>query len=61
MRFGGELLAQLHIPRETNRHAPGMFRQPSVIVPAALAEPLASGSEADQRHEQHNYWSVVNK
>lgn len=53
MRLAGERIAQLHIPRQPNREAARMFRQPPVVMPAALTEPSEFGRETDHGHEQH--------
>ena len=43
----------MRVPCEANGEGGGMFREPAIIMPAALAEPIERGGEAHQRHEQH--------
>lgn len=52
MRFNRKRIAQLHIPRQTNRLRAGMFRQPAIIMPAALPKPRAFGGKSDQWYKQ---------
>lgn len=53
VRFDGEALTQLHIPCEANGHAARMFREPAIIMAAALAQTVTFGGETDQGDEQN--------
>lgn len=53
MRFGRQVGTQLHVPCQPNRLARRMFRQPAIIVPAALAQTVERGGKPHQRHEQY--------
>lgn len=43
---------QLNVPCQSNRSGGGMFRKPTIIVPAALPKALPGRGKSDQRDEQ---------
>ena len=51
--FGRQGLASLRVPCQANGEHGGMFREPTVIMPAALPETSEIRREADQRDEQY--------
>lgn len=59
MRLEWEIVDQLRVPSETDRHGVRVCIQPAVVMSAPLPEPSAVRGEPQQRHEQHVRYDAV--